>query len=131
MWFPRAPSQELEHKKAMTRNRPVLDPYCAYCGSYKGIGFCNNEICPGYTAEDVIIQAKMKSSCVLCRNDATLSCKRCGSMYCDTHSTNGGNRKFEGLNHHIGKCVICGVSVCENCWILDEKGNIQCIEHFE
>jgi hypothetical protein len=115
----------------MKRNKPVLDPYCTHCGGYKGIGFCENESCAGYKAEDVSIQAKIKLSCVLCRNDSTLSCNRCGSIYCDAHSVNSSECKFEGLNHHIGTCVICGVSVCENCWILDEKGNIQCIEHFE
>jgi hypothetical protein len=116
----------------MTRNKPVLDPYCAYCGGYKGIGLCMNKSCQGYAAKEMRSQSfESKGSCVLCRNDASISCARCGNIYCSAHSENSMDSQFGGLSHYIGLCNVCKTLVCENCWILDEKGNIQCIEHFE
>jgi hypothetical protein len=116
----------------MKRNKPVLDPYCTRCGSYKGIGFCKNKSCLSYAAEIKWGQSfESKGSCALCRNDASVSCARCGNMYCNTHSENGKESQFAGLNHYIGLCSVCEILVCENCWILNEKGAILCIEHFE
>lgn len=116
----------------MTRSKPVLDPYCALCGSYKGIGYCRNKKCPSHGNMDKQDQSFVsKASCVLCSNAASVACIRCGNMYCDLHSANSGDSNFCGLDHHIGICSICLKRVCENCWILDETGKIDCIEHIE
>jgi len=35
------------------------------------------------------------------------------------------------FDQHIGKCVLCGKTVCEQCWIFDKVGNITCLRHGE
>jgi hypothetical protein len=93
---------------------------------------CMNQSCLSYAAKEKQGQSfKPMGSCVLCRNNASVSCASCGNMYCSAHSENSRESQFGGLKHYIGLCSVCRALVCENCWILDEKGNVQCIEHLE
>jgi hypothetical protein len=69
--------------------------------------------------------------CIVCREQASVRCLKCGSGFCEEHARNARETAMSGLGHHIGLCSICHELVCEDCWILDDEGHITCLDHLE
>jgi hypothetical protein len=69
--------------------------------------------------------------CRFCSGLASFRCQMCSSGYCVQHADDARETMVSGLKHHIGICGISQGLVCENCWILDDRGPITCLGHRE
>jgi hypothetical protein len=130
---------------AMRRDSEVLDPYCRFCGRYKGVGPCRYSDCPGspkpgQEKHDGLLSERpdgdrstssYAQTCCICNEPRSVTCSVCGRIYCGRHSESRSEVTMIGPDQHIGTCVKCGQLVCEHCWILDKLGRITCIKHLE
>ena len=124
----------------MKREDSFLLPMCNHCGKYKGIGYCNNPVCPEFqrqldkgdsVMEDDSLNNSVYQSCSICKKEQVITCKQCGQGFCKTHSAGSESKQFVSFHQHIGTCVECQEVVCENCWILNPNGDIICLIHVE
>ncbi|MFW9944121.1 MAG: hypothetical protein ACFFB7_03920 [Candidatus Sifarchaeia archaeon] len=126
----------------MTRNRLVIDPYCLYCGEYKGVGYCLDPTCRGSQVpkdggDSTLVMSitsvprAQSDFCRVCRGQASFECRKCGTGFCKEHAAKARETVMSGIEHHLGLCCICQELVCEDCWILDGEGRITCLDHLE
>ncbi|MHA1247482.1 MAG: hypothetical protein ACTSPE_09170 [Candidatus Thorarchaeota archaeon] len=116
---------------------PVLAPYCPSCGSYKGVGPCQNPSCREYwnryiehksVEEHTIVSSVTTAVCVICGEQATIRCSGCGRAYCEKHGITTTTDMPPPVKIHAAKCAICGEIVCEYCWA-PHHGVMVCLEH--
>ena len=115
----------------MTRNTPEILPYCQHCGNYKGVGICKNPKCDKTKLVDIRALREHSNKCVICSTDGNISCSRCKGIYCDTHAIGRVENRLMSVDQHLGTCVLCGVIICEHCWILNNNGLVTCFAHLE
>jgi hypothetical protein len=129
----------------MRRGSEILDPYCRFCGRYKGVGPCQYPDCPGFNTSNEEQRERIPleqergheesagklETCCICNEPKSVFCSVCGRIYCSRHSSGRLKVTVIGPDHHIGTCINCGRLVCEHCWILDNLGKITCIKHLE
>jgi hypothetical protein len=115
----------------MTRNTPEILPYCQHCGSYKGVGICNNPKCDKTKQIDIRTLRTKSNRCVICEADGLVLCSRCGDYYCNTHAIGHRESKLVSIMQYLGTCVVCGKVICERCWIFNNNGLVTCLVHLE
>lgn len=121
---------------AQRDDNPMLDPFCQFCGQYKGVGPCSNPKCTDSQTRGTLSSTSSSRKtisrdhrCTRCQREASVECERCGTPFCNIHSHNLDSSVMIGKDHIMGTCVLCGKRICENCWILDDEGRITCLEH--
>jgi len=117
----------------MSERKPsaVLDPYCPQCGAYKGVGECRTQTCKSVKWNKENDDSHRIGECTRCDNSVAITCSRCGNGYCTLHSENSLSSRIEKFIQSMGTCSICGLIVCENCWLVGDNGEIQCLKHWE
>lgn len=121
----------------MNKRNHLILPYCPFCGVYKGVGACRVKECPGSNprnllAEDVPFTSKIDEGvCIVCGDAGETRCSICHGAYCREHSSGWERVTLVMKDQRMGTCTRCGKTTCENCWILDSKGRIMCLQHLE
>ena len=113
----------------MKRGSPEILPFCPICGEYKGIRECQNPSCGKVGKAQDVVEHNRSEKCVICSRDATILCSTCHRRYCDEHSTGMTESRLGRIDQHLGTCSICNEIICEQCWILNEEGDIICLKH--
>lgn len=108
-------------------HRGSFRPFCERCGSYKGLGPCENPDCVARTSEAQETRGGTRrgGSCRVCGSSALVFCSNCGNGFCVEHGRDASS-SFMRFEQHIGRCSACGEYVCEECWLLNEEGAIVC-----
>ena len=72
-----------------------------------------------------------RESCSMCERKEIVACSRCGRSFCKIHSSNSKKMRVQSLDHYIGTCSVCSFLVCEDCWVVNDSGNVICLNHLE
>jgi hypothetical protein len=72
-----------------------------------------------------------RENCTICERQETVSCSRCGRSFCEIHSSNSKKMQVQSPEHYVGTCSVCAFLVCEDCWVVNDNGNVICLNHLE